>query len=239
MSEPADIATSSADYAARFSGAAGAWMLKCQEQLAREALKSAGVRTVLDVGGGHGQLARPLADAGFEVTVLGSDPVCARRLEDDLRAGRFHFIAGSVLDPPFPDRSFDAVVSVRLLPHCEAWEGLLASFCRLARGTVVVDYPTPSKLGPLAPWLFRIKKGFEKNTRAWIAFRHADVASVLHAHGFRVRRRTGQFAWPMALHRALNNARLSAWLERPPRALGWTARQGSPVLLHAERRPEG
>ena len=36
---------------------------------------------MLDVGGGHGQLAIPLCRAGYRVTVLGSDASCRRRLE--------------------------------------------------------------------------------------------------------------------------------------------------------------
>jgi len=44
-----------------------------------------------------------------------------------------------------------------------------------------------------------------------------------------------QFFWPMALHRLSNSAGFARALERVPRALGLTARLGSPVLLCAAR----
>ena len=101
-------------------------MLEAQERAVRDLLGAPGGATVLDVGGGHGQLALPLAAAGWRVTVLGSDPVCARRIAPAVAAGRVQFVAGDVLALPFPDRAFDFVVSVRLLPHCERWPALVA-----------------------------------------------------------------------------------------------------------------
>ena len=71
--ETADIHTSSDEYATRFSGAAGTWMLDVQEQITRRLLRGFEGSSVLDVGGGHGQLAIPLCRDGWRVTVLGSD----------------------------------------------------------------------------------------------------------------------------------------------------------------------
>ena len=52
--ETADIHTSSEEYADRFSGPAGAWMLGVQEKIALRLLRRFEDVSVLDVGGGHG-----------------------------------------------------------------------------------------------------------------------------------------------------------------------------------------
>ena len=233
--ETADIETASAGYAARFAGPVGAWLLKRQERAVRAQLESAGARSVLDVGGGHGQLARPLALAGFDVTVLGSDASCAERLSDLIAAQRCTFVVGNVIALPFPDASFDAVVSVRLLPHCERWRELLREFARVARTVVIVDYPLASGLNALAPWLFAAKQKVEKNTRTWRNFTHAEVAEAMAASGYAPHDRRGQFLWPMVLHRTLKSPALSAALEWVPDRLGLTARRGTPVIAAFRR----
>lgn len=226
--EPADIATSSDAYAARFAGPIGAWLLGVQERLTLAALRAAGARTVLDVGGGHGQLARPMVRDGFDVTVLGSAPVCAQRIRDLVDAQRCRFIAGDVVRIPFPDGSFDAVVCVRLVMHCDAWPVLIAEMCRVARRVVVIDYPLQAGLNALAPFLFSAKRKLERNTRTWRNFRHAEIAAEFARGGYRIASRQGQFLWPMVLHRALKRPTLSAALEGA--TLGLNRRLGSPVI---------
>jgi SAM-dependent methyltransferase len=235
VSERADIETASDDYASRFSGPVGAWMLGVQERAVTALLGPAAGRSVLDVGGGHGQLAGALARAGWRVTVHGSDPSCARRLAPLLAAGSVRFVAGDVLALPFADRSFDAVVSVRLLPHCTDWPALLAELCRVARHAVVVDYPTSESLNRVAPALFGAKKRIEKNTRTFTLFTHRQVEQALVACGFAPAGRVAQFLLPMVLHRALRCRPCSAALEAICRGAGLTRRWGSPVVLKAVR----
>ena len=55
--ETADIETSSDGYAARFAGPVGEWMLEIQETITVALLPKTPSATILDVGGGHGQLA--------------------------------------------------------------------------------------------------------------------------------------------------------------------------------------
>jgi len=237
MRETADIETATDDYASRFSGPVGAWMLAVQERAARDLLGAPGGQTLLDVGGGHGQIAGPLARAGWRVTVHGSDTACARRIEPLITAGTVRFVVGDNLALPFPDRSFDCVVSVRLLAHCERWPALVAELCRVARRAVIVDYPTSESINRLAPALFGAKKRLEKNTRAFTLFTHRQVEETFSSSGFTPARRTGQFFLPMVLHRALRCRSCSAALEALARAAGLTRRWGSPVMLLA--RPSG
>lgn len=230
--ETADIETSSEAYARRFAGAVGAWFLEIQARLTLAVLAGAcpGKATVLDVGGGHGQLAGPLVRAGQAVTVLGSDPSCGQRVADLVATRQCRFEVGNVVALPYPDRAFDVALSFRLLPHCEAWPRLIAELCRVARVAVIVDYPIAGGINALAPALFGAKKTLEGNTRAWRAFRDAEIAAEFERHGFRRQRREPQFFLPMALHRAMRCRRLSALLETGCRGLGLTRRWGSPVI---------
>jgi len=235
MRETADVETSSDDYASRFFGPTGAWMLAVQERAVRDLLGSPDGSSVLDVGGGHGQLALPLAAAGWRVTVLGSAAVCARRLAPAIDAGRVRFVAGDLLALPFRDGAFDFVVSVRLLPHCERWPQLAAELCRVARRAVIVDYPTLESLNRVAPALFGAKKRLEGNTRTFTLFTHRQVAAAFSAGGFQPAGRVAQFFLPMVLHRALRCRPCSAALETICSGLGLTSRWGSPVIARYSR----
>ncbi|MBQ7667149.1 MAG: tyrosine-protein phosphatase [Kiritimatiellae bacterium] len=239
--ETADIETSSDDYATRFRGASGAWMLSVQEKAVLRLLRGVvpqGAR-ILDVGGGHGQLARPLARAGYRVCVLSSSEECRRRIADLVEAGAVEFKVGNVIDMPFGDREFDAVVAVRMLTHCSAWKTLVREMCRTSAGPVVTDYPTSQSLNAIAPALFKAKKKFEKNTRTWTLFRHAEVNAAFGDCGFRATGRVGQFFLPMVVHRMLKAKFLSAALEGACRVAGLSRLFGTPVVGRWERRTAG
>ncbi len=235
QTETADIETSSDGYAARFAGPAGEWMLRVQETITAALLPAPDAVTVLDVGGGHGQLVRPLCRRGYVVTVVGSDESCRNRIADLVEKGQCGFMAGNVVELPFPDQSFDIVMSFRLLPHCAAWPVLIRELCRVARASVIVDYPTSEGLNAIAPALFGAKKKLEGNTREWRMFRHVEIVEEFAKHGFVPERRIPQFFLPMVLHRMLKCPRLSAGLEAICRGLGLTRRWGSPVILRMDR----
>jgi ubiquinone/menaquinone biosynthesis C-methylase UbiE len=230
--ETADVETSSDGYAARFAGPVGEWMLGVQESIALSWIRESAPASILDVGGGHGQVAIPLARAGFPVTVLGSDPVCVKRIEKEVQADKIEFLTGNVIALPFPDKSFDVVISVRLLPHCERWPELVKELCRVARKSVIVDYPVESKL---ASALFNAKKKLEGNTRTWLSFRREILRAEFEKNGYKLKRRTGQFFLPMVLHRSLKCRTASTFLEGICRGLGLTRCWGSPMLVEMIR----
>ena len=233
--ETADIHTSSDEYAGRFAGKSGEWMLAVQEKIALDFLKLSGAKTVLDVGGGHGQLAHPLVRDGYDVTVLSSAPECSHRIQDLIGAGKCRFVVGNVISLPFADQSFDAVISIRLVMHCEQWPKLIAELCRVAKKVVIVDYPTSQSINSIAPALFGAKKKLEKNTREWRLFRHEEITGEFAKNGLRIANRTGQFFFPMVLHRVLKMQPISAALEACSRALGLNRRWGSPVIVSFTR----
>ena len=228
--ETADIDTSSDDYATRFAGAAGAWMLDVQERLTLRLLQPPPPTELLDVGGGHGQLAGPLCREGIPVTVLGSADSCRHRIQSIVDQGQCSFVVGNVIELPFPDQSFDTVISFRLLTHCETWPTLVQELCRVSAGPVIVDYPTSQSLNRIAPMLFKAKQKYEKDTRTWRLFLHREVRDAFAANGYHPERRRGQFFLPMVLHRALKSPTLSAPMEALCRIMGLTRLWGSPVI---------
>ncbi len=234
--EDADVETSSEGYARRFAGPVGAWFLELQAQATLELLAPWPGARVLDVGGGHAQLTGPLVQAGYDVTVYGSAPICAERLAPWLGGGRARFETGSLLETPFPDRAFDVVLSFRLLPHVRRVDALIRELGRLAARAVVVDYPTGRSVNALSGAFFGLKKGVEGNTRPFRVFRDREITGEFGAHGFSPTGRRPQFFLPMALHRALRSAPVARGLEAVPRALGLTSLLGSPVILRLERR---
>lgn len=229
--ESADIHTSTDEYAGRFAGAWGEWMLGVQEKLTLDLLRDLPRgASILDVGGGHGQLAHPLVRKGYAVTVVGSADSCRHRIASLVDTGQARFLVGSVVALPFADNAFDAVICFRLLTHCERWPTLVKELCRVARTLVVIDYPTSQSANAIAPALFGAKKKFEKNTRTWKLFRHREVQQAFADAGWE---RTGlrkQFCLPMVLHRMLKSRGVSAAAEAVCRALGLTALAGSPVI---------
>jgi len=230
--EMPDIETSSENYASRFRGPAGAYMLDVQEKSVLELLKDGRPlenRTVLDVGGGHGQLAGPIAGLGCAVTVVGSDESCATRLDGDQIA----FAVGSMLDLPFSERSFDTLVSVRLISHIENWPRLVAELCRVADRSIIIDYPTWRSINALSLLTFPIKKAIEKNTRTYTTFWDGAIRREFAKHGFRAVATRNQFVMPMALHRASKGALKP--VEEAMRATGVTRLIGNPVIIRLDR----
>ena len=234
--ETADIETSSDDYASRFSGPTGEWMLEMQERITLTFLKDRPEATILDVGGGHGQLAIPLCRDGYKVTVLSSSESCRKRIAAIVDSGKCAFKVGNVLDIPFPDKSFDVVIAFRMLTHCRKWPVLVKELCRVAKTAVIVDYPTNQSVNMIAPALFDAKKKIEINTRTWTLFNHAKVRAEFENDKFGLLRQKKQFFLPMVLHRMLKCRTLSAVLESLCRALGLTALCGSPVIMEMERK---
>ena len=235
MREDADVETASEDYARRFAGPVGAFFLEVQTRLTVEALAGSPGGSVLDVGGGHAQTVGPLVDAGYEVTVFGSDAVCETRVRPWVESGRARFATGDLLALPYTDGSFDVALAYRLLPHVTRWPELVREMCRVARRAVVVDYPTRRSVNAVADMLFGLKKRVEGNTRPFTVFDDARITQAFEGCGFTVASRAPEFFWPMALHRGLGNAALARALEGLAAALGLTRALGSPVILKAVR----
>ena len=235
--KPRDTKTSSDGHASRFAGPVGLYMLSVQEQGVLTLLQNdrpLSGRLVLDVGGGHAQLAGPLLKQGCKVSVAGSDARCALRVRQ-LHGGAIAFYEGDLTDLPILDRVFDTVISVRLISHMDNWPGLVSELCRIADKTILIDYPTYASLNLLSLATFPLKKRIEKNTRTYRSFWGSEIQASFARHGFKATANYRQFTLPMALHRLFASAgglhNLEAWM----RKIGVTALIGNPVLMRFDR----
>ncbi len=231
VSQKADIETSSEDYANRFSGKIGEYFLSVQEVITLDFLKHKPYAKVLDVGGGHAQLAIPLVKNGFKVTVIGSDKTCRTRIDKFLQPGSFEFITGNLLDLPFEDNSFDFVISFRLLTHEENWEIQISELCRVAKYAVIVDYPDIRSFNILYDILFNVKKKFEKNTRTYRNFSRKEILEEFRKNNFMNYEMKPEFFLPMVIHRAIKKVFLLKSIENLFGMVGLTKLFGSPVIL--------
>lgn len=233
--ETADIETSSDEYARRFDGRVGEWFLKIQEQATLEMLAPYPNATVLDVGGGHGQLTGGLVRNGYRVTVLSSSEECKSRIRPYLDAGHVDFQVGNILDMPYPDKAFNVVISYRLLPHVTHWQEFLTELARVAKKAIILDYPEVRSVNSAAPCLFFLKKQLEKNTREFTCYREEELLRFFNDLGFRKAGRYPEFFLPMMLHRKLKQRGISAAVEKFFRLTGLTGLFGSPVILKVVR----
>ncbi|MDP6490839.1 MAG: class I SAM-dependent methyltransferase [Kiritimatiellia bacterium] len=233
--EPADIETASDGYARRFGGPIGTWMLEKQSDIVLDLLASHKDDAVLDVGGGHAQLARPLVEAGCSVTVHGSAAECSARIQDLVVRDVCRFVCAPMLQLPFEDGSVDTVLCFRLLTHCDEWPALIGELCRVTRRAVIIDYPTSQSLNAFSGGLFSAKKRLEGNTRTWRLFSREELTEAFEKHGFTCQAERKQFFLPMVLHRTLRCPPLSTLLEGICRCLGLTRLWGSPVIAEWHR----
>jgi cyclopropane fatty-acyl-phospholipid synthase-like methyltransferase len=76
---------------------------------------------ILDIGAGRGQTMLSLADLGFRVIGLENNSELVHKGNAELQAKglekKIRFLEGDVLNIPFADQSFDALVDVGLLHH--------------------------------------------------------------------------------------------------------------------------
>jgi len=230
-----DIETASENYASRFRGKMGAWFLKVQADKVLALLTPDHSATILDVGGGHLQLAEPLCRAGYAVTVHGSAPSCRERMDANPDTSRCGFMLGPAGALPAGDRAFHTVLSFRMLAHYVEWEDLVRELSRVAADTIIVDYPSSKALNLIAPALFGAKKKFERNTRTWLSYAPAQVEAAFERHGFRVETVYKQFFLPMVFYRMARSVALARFMEGVFRALGLTRLFGSPVIVKARR----
>jgi ubiquinone/menaquinone biosynthesis C-methylase UbiE len=89
--------------------------------------------SALDVGCGTGALAARLAGAGYEVVGLDSSEGMLRVLEE--RTSRVRAVRGSGISIPFPDGSFDLVLSVAVMHHIAAADDVRRTLAEMVRVT--------------------------------------------------------------------------------------------------------
>lgn len=227
-----DLVSSSDSYSERFAGQIGCWLLDRQTSILLDFMKDYRGAQVLDVGGGHAQVASPLTAKGHEVTVLASDIEATVRLKRLVHSPP-EILIGDLTRPSVADRSYEVVTAFRMIAHIPNWPDFIAQLCRVSDDTVIVDFPIASGLHAWAPAFFWAKKLVEKDTRRFQSVTMPEITAVFAKNGFRVDCHIGQFALPMTFHRALKSPRISDFLETLLSPM--TLRFGNPVILRARR----
>jgi ubiquinone/menaquinone biosynthesis C-methylase UbiE len=223
--------------AMRFSGPIGRLIAETQEQQIAAFLGSIDGRRILDVGTGTGRAAIALARRGAVVTGVDASvemlQVADRRARE--AGASVTFTRGDVHRLDFNDRSFDAVVCLRVLMHTPDWQQSLRELCRVATHRVVFDYPAQLSTAALQAAARQVAHLFDSRVEAYRVFSARTVARALQAEGFRVTGEHRQFVLPIALHKRVGSEawtrRTEAWLTRA----GLMRRFGSPVTIVAER----
>jgi ubiquinone/menaquinone biosynthesis C-methylase UbiE len=233
----ADPAMAERFEAMRFSGPIGRLIADTQEEQIVRFLAPVDQRHVLDVGTGTGRAAIALARRGAAVTGVDASAEMLRVAERRAReAGvAVTFARGDAHRLGFPDRSFDAVVCLRVLMHTPGWQQSIRELCRVANERVVFDYPARWSTAALQSAARRVARVFDGQVEAYRVFSPRAIARILEAEGFRVRDEHRQFVLPIALHKRVGSEawtrRTEAWLTRA----GLMRRFGSPVTIVAER----
>lgn len=233
-----DVHTASEMYRSRFAGEVGKYFLERQAQVVNDLLDKASVapRRVLEVGGGHGHLTEDLLKRGYEVVVHGSEEVCFTRLYElrEKYPEKLSFVVGPLLALPFEDKSFDAVISIRLISHVEDTHRFVSELARVAKHQVLVDFAPVGSFNLLYPLMFMIKQNIEGSTRTFLRHKASEIRSLFRESNFRVAHMEREFFFPMVLHRAMKRVGFSRFIERLACSSKLTSVLGSPVLLIAE-----
>ena len=221
----------------RFSGPIGTLLAETQEQVLVRFLPEVSGRAILDVGTGTGRGALALARRGATVTGVDASAqmldVARERAREEPLAVEFRVGDAHRLD--FPDRSFDAALSLRVLMHTPDWRQCLGELCRVSRECVVFDYPALVSAAALQAAGRRLVAALGGRTEAYRVFSDGVMRRELARHGFRVAASHRQFVLPIALHKAIGRRGATVALERGLAAAGLLRLLGSPVTVLAVR----
>ena len=86
--------------------------------------------TILDLGVGTGRFAKPLQDAGFEVTGI---DIGRRMIDKAKEKDVSNLLLSDARFLPFKEGTFDAAISIHVLHLVKEWEMALQEACRVTR----------------------------------------------------------------------------------------------------------
>jgi ubiquinone/menaquinone biosynthesis C-methylase UbiE len=233
----ADPATARTFDDRRFGGPIGALIASEQARVLSNFVGRIYGRRILDVGTGTGRAALLFARGGARVTAIDASEAMLA-IAHGRAAGEgtdVRFLVGDAQALDFPDRSFDVVVSLRLVMHVPKWRACVAELCRVADRLVILDYPSRSSVALFHSTARGILHALGVRTEPYRVFSHKEIAGALEQSGFRVRSVHRQFVLPIAFHKLMGSRRLTAAIEAFLDRAGLLKILGSPVTLVAER----
>ncbi len=233
----ADPATARMFDERRFGGPIGALVADSQARVLLDALGGRPGRRILDVGTGTGRAALLLARGGARVTGVdaSTEMLAVARQRADAEGLSVTFGVGDAHSLDFPERAFDAAVSIRVLMHTPRWRVCLGELCRVTGELIVFDYPSARSVALLQSLGRRVLAAFGIDTEPYRVLTGRTVARELHRHGFRIRGVHRQFVLPIAFHKAIGSPRFTRTVEGLLARGGLLRLFGSPVTVVAER----
>lgn len=233
----ADPATARTFDDRRFGGPIGELVARGQADVLGRFIGGVAGRRMLDVGTGTGRAALLLARQGALVTGVDSSAemlaVASRRAAE--QGLPIEFTEGDAHALEFGDRSFDVVVSLRVLMHTPRWRTCLAELCRVANERVVFDYPSITSTAALQSAARRLQHAVGRRTEPYRVLADRQVNDVLDGAGFRRLDVHRQFVLPIAFHKVIGSPGFTIASESMLRRVGLTRLAGSPVTVVAER----
>ncbi len=222
---------------ARFSGEIGRLLAETQERVIFGFLGDLVGQTVLDVGTGTGRAALALARGGAAVTGIDASAEMLRVAQDRAVASGLaaRFEVGDAHALAFPDQSFDAAVSLRVLMHTPDWRRCVGELCRVSRRRIVFDYPAARSAAALQSAARRVLAAFGGRVEAYRVLRHSAVRAAVAANGFRIVGVHRQFVLPIGFHKLVGSRGFTETIEGGLARVGLLRLFGSPVTVVAER----
>jgi ubiquinone/menaquinone biosynthesis C-methylase UbiE len=221
----------------RFGGPIGELVADTQAAVIVRMAGEVGGQPILDVGTGTGRAALLLAKAGAVVT--GVDPseqmLAVARERAKSQGQSISFCRGDTHALEFPDRTFETVISLRVLMHSPRWRHALSEMCRVSSRRVILDYPSSRSAAFWQSAARRVLAPIGVKTEPYRVFSDRDITSALDSFGFRVRDRHRQFVLPIAVHKAVGSRSFTNGVERVLDRAGLLRLFGSPVTIVAER----
>lgn len=221
----------------RFGGPIGAIVAATQAQVLANFIGRIHERDVLDVGTGTGRAALLMARGGAHVTAVDASEamleIARRRAAEEGVSVRFARGDAHALD--FDDRSFDAVICLRVLMHTPKWRRCVSELCRVAERLVVVDYPSAMSFALVEAIGRRAAHAVGVQTEPYRVFTDGAIADAFDRQGFRIRSVHRQFVLPIAFHKAVGSRRFTLKVEDMLDRAGLLKVLGSPVSIVAER----
>lgn len=233
----ADPAMAEGFDALRFSGPIGRLIADTQEAQVAAFLQPVEGRRILDVGTGTGRAALALARRGGLVTGVDASVEMLEVAGRRAREARLPLtlVRGDAHALEFGDRSFDAVVCLRVLMHTPDWRRSLRELCRVSAGLLVFDYPARWSTAAVQAASRQVVRLFDRRTEAYRVFSARAIASALEREGFRVVGEHRQFVLPIAFHKRVGSEAWTRRIEAPLDRAGLLRRFGSPVTVAAQR----
>jgi len=221
----------------RYGGSFGLY-LKNLEVETFLSMISAKSEMILDIGAGTGKLSIPLImqskkvlSADSSVQMLKIARLKSHELSIDLTTviSDVHFLC-------FKDRTFDCVVSSRLLMHLIDWKLGVREICRVSRNEFVIDFPSKFSFSSLDILFKRIKRFIFPKTDVYKNFSFRDVAEEIEKNGFQVIQTRKGFFIPITFHRWFNHPKISSKIESIFRNFYITEIFGNPTTIKSIRK---